>query len=171
MLKFIKKNKNGIMSFFIFMGIIILMSIFVLRMVKGDVDGEVVEKFEMSNKPTILFIYGKKNGENKKKLKQQFEDDYKDYNGYLDVIEYDVNKKSKDDINNMKINPAIEYEIRYYPESLNNLSNYTLYIDEIGNPLNDFITQLENKQEDVISEEESPGGLSRLSGQSMSDDD
>lgn len=142
-----------------------MMGVFILR----KVDDVRVEKFT-GNKPVILFIYGKKDGVDKTNLKKQFEDEYKDYNGYLDVMEYDVSKKTADELNQMKINPSIEYEIRYYPESLNNLSNYTLYIESIGSPLNDYITQLENKQEDVISEEESPGGLSRLSGQSMSDD-
>lgn len=114
------------------------------------------EGFEVSGevKPVILFMYGRKS-KDESNLRKQFKDDYKEYVGYLDVQEWN-GKSSKE----MKFNPKVDYEIRFYPNGLSEKENYTLYTGKLGNALNDYIKDLETKQEDKV--EGSGGGVDAL---------
>lgn len=114
------------------------------------------EGFEVSGevKPVILFMYGRKS-KDEGMLRKQFKDNYKEYVGYLDVQEWN-GKNAKE----MKFNPKVDYEIRFYPNGLSEKENYTLYTGKLGDPLNDYIKELETKQEDIV--EGSGGGVDAL---------
>jgi hypothetical protein len=120
------------------------------------------EGFEVSGevKPVLLFIYGLKNSKEKDQLKKIFKEDYKEYVGYIDVQEYDVKKKSTKELNEMKINPKMDYEIRLYQNGLGDKNTFSIYSGNLGGPLSDYVKQLETKQEDIV--EGSGGGEDAL---------
>ncbi len=120
------------------------------------------EGFEVSGevKSVLLFIYGLKNSKEKDQLKKIFKEDYKEYVGYIDVQEYDVKKKSTKELNEMKINPKMDYEIRFYQNGLGDKNTFSIYSGNLGEPLSDYVKQLETKQEDIV--EGSGGGEDAL---------
>ena len=120
------------------------------------------EGFEVSGevKPVLLFIYGSKNSKEKDQLKKIFKEDYKEYEGYIDVQEYDVKKKSTKELNEMKINPKMDYEIRLYQNGLVDKNTFSIYSGKLGEALSDYVKKLETKQEDIV--EGSGGGEDAL---------
>ncbi len=119
-----------------------------------------MEGFEVSGqvKPVLLFMYGSKEEKDQKDLRKIFKDDYKEYQGYIDVQEWDV-KKANDSID-MKWNEKVDYEIRYYPNGLMNKTDYTVYNGKFGTDLNEYVKNLETKQEDIV--EGSGGGVDAI---------
>jgi hypothetical protein len=104
-----------------------------------------IENFENeTNEPTILFLYGNILGQNQEKVKKLFEDNYKNSNNEIQIIEIDVTKKNENELNSYKMNPNMEFEIRYYPSGTKNKQNYQLYLKTIGSELKDYITDIEN---------------------------
>ncbi len=105
------------------------------------------ENFENTNEtkePTIIFMYGNIMGQNQEKLKKLFEDNYKNSNNEIQIIEMDITKKKENELNSLKMNPNMEFEIRYYPNGTHNKFDYELYLKTIGNELKDYITDIEN---------------------------
>ncbi len=142
-------------SFFLFIFLFILFYFINQYLVKWNREG-----FEVSGekKPILLWMYGKK-GKDQDLLRKKFKEDYKEYVGYIDILEYDMLKKDIIELDKMKMNPQIEYEIRFYPNGLEDPFNYNIYKGSLNEDLSDYIKQLEIKQEDIV---EGSGGMAAL---------
>ncbi len=151
------KNKNALlMNWIVIILLIIFLIIFIYYIRKNQ-----IEHFENKvDYPNYLFIYGKNKNKNNDELMKLYKDEYKDSTMNIKVLEKDINKQSakENDLKNNKINPTIEYEVRYYPNGYNNknLLNYDLYLGKISD-LKDIILKKENEFEDKKSENENSG--------------
>ncbi len=170
------KNKNTLlMNWIVIILLIIFLIIFIYHIRKNQIDvslthlsaseqsTEAKKDDNFENKvdyPNYLFIYGKNKNKNNDELMKLFKDEYKESTMNIKVLEKDINKQSakENDLKNNKINPTIEYEVRYYPNGYNdkNLLNYDLYLGKISD-LKDIILKKENEFEDKKSENENSG--------------
>jgi hypothetical protein len=142
----------------IVVGIVILFILCILDFILAKWN---YEYFEVSGKvkPVLLWMYGKK-GKDQENLRKKFKEDYKEYIGYVDIQEYDMIKKKKEELDEMKMNPQIEYEIRFYPNGMEDKMNYMIYRGDLDEGLKEYVKQKETEQEDIV--EGSGGGVAAL---------